>query len=71
MDFYLGLFLIFVAILGAAAIFLAGSCYGVADYFSCIYDYSQKESVWIKVKLILYAAFALFIVLLCFWAVLQ
>lgn len=70
MDFYLGLFLIFVAILGAAAIFLAGSFYNVADYFSYTGYYSQKEATWSKVKYILYAALVLFLVLLCFWAVL-
>lgn len=70
MNFYLGLFLIFTAIVGAAAIFIAGSFYNVADYFSCTGYYSQKEATWSKVKYIAYAAFVLFLVLLCFWMVL-
>lgn len=70
MDFYLGLFLIFAAILGAAAIFIAGSFYNISDYFSYAGYYSQKEATRSKVKYIAYAAFVLFLVLLCFWMVL-
>lgn len=69
MDFYLGLFLIFVAILGAAAIFYAGYFYSISDYFLYIGYYSQKEAIWLKVKYILYTIFVLFLTLFCFWMV--
>lgn len=70
MDFYLGLFLIFVAILGAAAIFLAGSFYNVSDYLFQINYYSKKEVLWYKIKYIAYGALVLFLILLCYWIVL-